>query len=106
MRDLERLIGTYRRSPVPPPISENYCRKRQIKSDERLREEILQRLLDADDLELGELAVDVNAAVVILEGSVPERFMRLKVEALVDDVAGVRDIENQLRVTYDAYDHN
>ena len=67
------------------------------RSDDRLRELACERLTDAD-LDASDIEVKVNQATVTLEGSVPARWMKHAAEDLVDDLGGVRDIQNRLRV--------
>lgn len=67
------------------------------RSDERLRELACERLTDAD-LDAGDIEVKVSQGVVTLEGSVRARWMKHQAEDIVDDIGGVKDIQNQLRV--------
>jgi len=66
-------------------------------SDEQLREEISQRLMEARYLESCEVTVAVSGAKVVLDGTVPERQMKHAIEDLVDACPGVQDIENRIR---------
>jgi hypothetical protein len=68
------------------------------RSDERLKEEICERLIARWDIDSSEVSVDVQNGKVMLEGTVPDRRMRHEIENLVDDCYGVLDIENQVRV--------
>lgn len=70
------------------------------RSDERLKEDVCERLMWAEDIDASEVSVDVNAGVVVLEGAVPERRMKHAIEDLVDACLGVKDIENRIKVTY------
>lgn len=67
------------------------------RSDERLRELACERLTEAD-LDASDIEVKVSHGVVTLEGSVRARWMKHQAEDLVDDIGGVKDIQNQLRV--------
>jgi osmotically-inducible protein OsmY len=68
------------------------------RSDERLREDISERLMEAREIDSSDVTVKVSAAKVELEGSVPERRMKHAIEDLVDACPGVQDIENRIRV--------
>ena len=68
------------------------------RSDERLKEDICERLIARWDIDSSEVSVDVQNGKVMLEGTVPDRRMRHEIENLVDDCYGVQDIENQVRV--------
>jgi hypothetical protein len=85
-----RLIGKVKglvRSP------KNYKR-----SDERIREDICDRLSVSPDVDPSELEVSVSAGEVTLTGIVPDRQMKFIAEDIADDVPGVHEIHNQLRV--------
>ena len=68
------------------------------RSDERLKEDICERLMNRWDIDSSDVSIEVSGGNVILEGNVPERRMRHAIEDLVDDCYGVRDIDNRLRV--------
>ena len=84
-----------RRAAVPryPPGPKGYQR-----SDERLREDISERLMEARHIDSSDVTVQVSGAKVVLEGTVPERRMKHAIEDLVDACPGVQDIENRIRV--------
>jgi len=67
------------------------------RSDERLRELACERLTDAD-LDASDIEVKVVQGTVTLEGSVRARWMKHAAEDIIDDLGGVKDIHNQLRV--------
>lgn len=69
------------------------------RSDERLRELACERLTDAD-LDASDIEVKVNQGTVTLEGSVRARWMKHAAEDIVDDLGGVKDIQNHLRVRH------
>ena len=71
----------------------NYSR-----SDERIREDINERLTEADDLDASDLTVEVSKGVVTLSGGVDERWMKHRAEDLADGCIGVRDVRNQVQV--------
>jgi hypothetical protein len=76
-----------------PPGPKGYQR-----SDERLREDISERLLEARHIDSSDVTVEVSGAKVVLEGTVPDRRMKHAIEDLVDACPGVQDIENRIRV--------
>lgn len=69
-----------------------------VRSDERIREEICERLADRADLDVDDVSVVVTQGRVTLEGSVPNRQMKHRIDALCDDSAGVREVDNRIRV--------
>jgi hypothetical protein len=76
-----------------PPGPKGYQR-----SDERLREDISERLMQAYDIDSSEVTVQVLGGKVVLEGTVPTRFMKHAIEDIADVVPGVQDVDNRLRV--------
>jgi len=76
-----------------PPGPKGYQR-----SDERLREDISERLMQARHIDSSDVTVEVSGAKVVLEGTVPERRMKHAIEDLADACPGVQDIENRIRV--------
>ena len=85
--DAARWGRTYRRGP-----------KGYQRSDERLREDISERLMQAEHIDSSDVTVTVEGGKVILEGTVPERYMKHAIEDLADACPGVQDIENRIRV--------
>jgi osmotically-inducible protein OsmY len=71
----------------------NYTR-----SDERIREDLNERLTDADDLDASGITVEVSNGVATLSGSVDERWMKHRAEDLADGCSGVRDVHNLIQV--------
>jgi len=69
------------------------------RSDERLKEDICERLMQNHQIDAGEITVQVQNGKVSLEGTVPERRMKHSIEDLVDQCMGVKDIDNRLRVS-------
>ena len=68
------------------------------RSDDRIRDDVCERLTDDPRIDASNITIDVNQGAVTLNGVVPERHMRYAAEDLVDDAMGVESINNQLRV--------
>ena len=68
------------------------------RSDDRIRDDVCERLTDDARIDASNVTIDVNQGAVTLSGAVPERHMRYAAEDLVDDAMGVESINNQLRV--------
>lgn len=68
------------------------------RSDERLREDISERLMQAGDIDSSDVTVSVVAGKVTLEGTVPDRHMKHAIEDLADACPGVQDVDNKIRV--------
>lgn len=69
-----------------------------VRSDERIREDVCERLTLHDAIDASRIEVDVVEGVVTLGGDVPERYMKHLAEDAVVDTIGVKDVENALRV--------
>ena len=83
----------YARSNPYPQGPKGYQR-----SDERLKEDISERLMESHYIDCSDVSVDVRGAKVVLEGTVPSRHMKHAIEDLVDACPGVQDIDNRVRV--------
>lgn len=68
------------------------------RSDERIKEDICERLSEHHYIDASQIRVEVNQGVVTLEGSVYDRWQKYQTEDLVDATSGVRDIQNRLSV--------
>jgi len=68
------------------------------RSDERIREDVCDRLADDDMLDASEIEVDVNGSEVILSGTVLSREAKRHAEDLAESISGVRHVENRIRV--------
>jgi len=68
------------------------------RSDERIRDDICERLTEHDAIDASAIEVTVTTGVVRLTGEVPKRYMKHLAEDTVADAVGVRDVENTLRV--------
>jgi osmotically-inducible protein OsmY len=69
------------------------------RSDDRIREDINDRLSDDPWVDASDIEVSVNNGEVTLSGHVPERGAKRRTEDLVESVSGVTHVENRLRVT-------
>lgn len=68
------------------------------RSDERIREEVSDRLTANDELDASGIEVQVRDCEVTLTGTVEDRWMKRLAEDLAERVMGVRDVMNQIRV--------
>lgn len=82
---------------IPGPFSgigpENYQR-----SDDRIREDINERLTQHGRLNARNIQVQVNNGEVTLNGSVDRRQDKRMAEDVAASISGVRDVNNQIRV--------
>jgi hypothetical protein len=71
----------------------NYAR-----SDERITEDLNERLMQDDDIDATHINVSVSNGEVTLEGTVEQRWMKHRIEDLAERCSGVKDVENKIRV--------
>ena len=72
------------------------------RSDDRIREDICDRMTDDPILDASEIEIDVRQGEVTLSGSVTSREQKRRAEDIAEHIGGVRDVTNQLRVTRDS----
>lgn len=91
------------RRPASPPAARGGYAGRGPKgyrrTDERIREEVCERLSWHDEVDATDVAVRVHDGEVTLEGSVETRHMKRLAEHIVEDVVGVTEVHNTIRVT-------
>ena len=68
------------------------------RSDERVREDVCERLTMDPHVDASGVEVQVRDGEVILGGTVSDRAQKHRAEDLVESIRGVRDISNQIRV--------
>jgi len=72
--------------------------KNYRRSDERIYEVLSERLMQSAHLDTRDVTVSVGDAKVMLEGTVPERWMKHAIENIAITSWGVVDVENRIRV--------
>jgi osmotically-inducible protein OsmY len=68
------------------------------RSDERIREDVSDRLTDDPYVDASDIEVTVSGCEVTLSGTVNNRDERRRAEDIAEDVSGVRHVQNNLRV--------
>jgi osmotically-inducible protein OsmY len=69
------------------------------RSDERISDEVHERLTDDSWLDASGISVSVSGGEVTLSGTVETREAKHRAERLVEDISGVNHVQNNLRVT-------
>lgn len=69
-----------------------------VRSDERIADDLIERLTRDEDIDASEILVGVDAGTVTLTGEVPERRMKHLAENLASEVQGVREVHNRIQV--------
>lgn len=68
------------------------------RSPERIKDEACEILASDFQIDASDVEVDYNDGVLILKGTVSSRNDKRRAESLVEDLAGVQDVHNLLRV--------
>ena len=71
----------------------NYTR-----SDDRIKEDINDRLTYDYSIDASEIDVEVNSGEVVLSGTVRSRYEKRLAEDIAEDINGVNNVENRIRV--------
>ena len=88
------------REPEPPEAEAGFAGigpRGWRRPDERIEEEIVQRLVDAEWVDASDVEVLVSDGVVRLSGEVETRAERRAAEEIAAEVAGVVDVVDELR---------
>lgn len=72
--------------------------KGYVRSDERIQEDVSDRLSDDDTLDASDIVVEVSGGEVTLSGYVDSRRAKRTAEDCADQCAGVIHVQNNLRV--------
>lgn len=72
--------------------------KNYVRTDERLRDDIADRLSADPQIDASDIEIAVQEGRVTLTGTVDRRQTRYRVEDIVDACHGVREIDNQLGI--------
>ena len=87
--DLDRWAGPYAgRGP-----------KGYRRSDERIHEDICERLTEHPSIDASDIEVSVHDGDVTLSGRVESRAIKHLTEAMTETVSGVKEVHNHLRVS-------
>jgi hypothetical protein len=89
-------------APTQRPARESYRGrgpKNYQRSDERIREDVCERLTMDHDVDATEIEVAVAGGVVTLTGSVHERQAKRVAEEISESVRGVTDVQNNITVS-------
>ena len=69
-----------------------------IGTDDRIREDVHDRLVDDPYVDASDIEVKVEKCEVVLTGNVSDREQKRRAEDIVESISGVRHVENRLRV--------
>ena len=72
--------------------------KGYVRSDDRIREDVSDRLEQHGEIDASEIEVRVSNGEVTLEGTVEDRRTKRMAEDLIETCAGVKQVHNRIRV--------
>lgn len=72
--------------------------KNYTRSDDRIREDVNDRLSDDPHIDATDIEVAVRDGEVTLDGTVHERFAKRHAEDIAERVSGVKNVQNNLRL--------
>ena len=73
--------------------------KSYTRSDDRIKEDINDRLTDHSYLDASDIEVEVDNGEVTLTGTVDSRYAKRTAEDIAEQVSGVKNVENRIRYT-------
>jgi CBS domain-containing protein len=76
--------------------------KNLSRSDERIREDVCEALLDDPHVDASEIDVTVANGEVTLGGTIADRLQKRRAEDLAEGISGVRHVQNNLRLAGEA----
>jgi osmotically-inducible protein OsmY len=68
------------------------------RSDDRIREDVCERLTFHPDIDAVEIEVTVRDGEVTLTGAVDDRLAKRMAEDVAENVSGVKDVKNQVQI--------
>jgi osmotically-inducible protein OsmY len=83
---------------APRPVGTRRMARAYRRTDERIRDDVCERLAHSNAVDPSDVSVDVRDGIVTLEGSVPQRPMRYALEDIAARCMGVVDVDNRVRV--------
>lgn len=72
--------------------------KGYMRSDERIKEDVCDALMDDNEVDASEIEVSVKKGEVTLEGTVDSRQAKRRAEQCTDRCTGVIDVHNNLKI--------
>jgi osmotically-inducible protein OsmY len=73
--------------------------KGYTRSDDRIKEDVNDKLSDDPNVDASDIDVSVNNCEVTLTGTVTNRWEKRRAEDVAESVSGVKNVENRLRVS-------
>lgn len=77
--------------------------KGYVRTDERIKEDVNERLTDDGLVDASEIEVDVRNGEVFLKGTVNSRQEKRRAEDVIENISGVKNVENHIKVQQGGY---
>jgi len=87
---------------IPRPSFRGIGPKNYERSDDRIREDVCERLSQDEYVDASDIDVTVSGGIVTLTGTIEARGPKRRAEDIAESVGGVRDVQNNLRLAQDA----
>lgn len=72
--------------------------KNWVRSEQRIHDEVCERLAHHHDVDASDIEVTVKEGEITLTGTVSDRRMKSLAEDVIEDLVGVEDVHNRLKV--------
>jgi osmotically-inducible protein OsmY len=72
--------------------------KGYTRTDERIKEDVHERLTEDGQIDASEIEVDVKSGEVFLKGTVKNRQQKRRAEDIIENISGVKNVENHIKV--------
>jgi osmotically-inducible protein OsmY len=72
--------------------------KGYTRTDERIKEDVHERLTEDGQIDASEVEVDVKNGEVFLKGTVKNRQEKRRAEDIIENISGVKNVENHIKV--------
>jgi len=87
---------------LPRPSYRGVGPKNYERADDRIREDVCERLSQDEYVDASDIEVTVAGGVVTLAGTIDARGSKRRAEDIAESVGGVRDVQNNLRLAQEA----
>ncbi len=84
--------------PMPGPTYRGRGPKGYQRSDQRIEEDLSEQLMENPYIDASDVEVEVRDRTVFLRGSVNTKWMKYSIEEIAEEVFGVKDVENRIKL--------
>lgn len=98
----QRSIRRREEAPLGPFGFQGLGPKGYKRSDETIKEDVSEALYRSSSVDASDIEVFVENGIVTLKGSVTDRAQKKEAQAVIENLAGVEDVNNDLFLMKDA----